>query len=309
MTAQDDNSIPQGQLSLMPDQFQTPFDRNRHFDKDKYEYWLARELMKTLGYSSWRKFKPVIEKAKTACDNAGFVIDYHFVHVDHMIPTGKGAQRKVEDVRLSRYACHLIAMNGDPDKEAIALAQTYFAVQTRRAELAQMDPKQLKRSENVTAYQILGRTQQWAERRVDTKESQKKLNAQLADTHITHKPDYGRVGQAQNAGLFEMTKRQIVEYLGIPANKASAWRDYLGRYALEAVDLVNDASAKKMAELKRELTTEEQVGIVNGFAQRAARIMKDAADMRGIDFVSGAPLDKDGNPIIDRQMRLADGRQ
>ena len=95
-------------------QLRSPFDQVRRTEKDGWEYWTARELMKLLGYTKWQNFKPIIEKAKTACDNAGFVIDYHFTDISKMVTLGSGSKRKVEDVRLSRYACHLIAMNGEP---------------------------------------------------------------------------------------------------------------------------------------------------------------------------------------------------
>jgi DNA-damage-inducible protein D len=99
------------------------------------ESWSARELQKHLGYSEWRNFVNVIDKAKTSCQNAGGVVVDHFVDINKMVDLGSGAQRPVDDIALSRYACYLIAQNGDPEKNEIAFAQTYFAVQTRKQEV------------------------------------------------------------------------------------------------------------------------------------------------------------------------------
>jgi len=99
------------------------------------ECWSARDLQKLLGYSEWRNFENAIKKAKESCENAGEDTFYHFVDVNKVIEAGKGAQHEIKDMLLTRYACYLIAQNGDSSKEQIAFAQNYFAVQTRRAEL------------------------------------------------------------------------------------------------------------------------------------------------------------------------------
>ena len=114
----------------------SPFESIRRTDDEGHEYWSARDLSKVLGYTEWRNFKSAIEKARIACENSNHEPSDHFVETNNMIETGKGAHREVEDVLLSRYACYLIVQNADPSKEIVALGQTYFAVQTRRAEMA-----------------------------------------------------------------------------------------------------------------------------------------------------------------------------
>ncbi len=99
------------------------------------EFWLARDLQYLLGYSKWDNFLKVLSKAKTACEVSGHIVADHFADVGKMVDLGSGSQRQIDDLMLTRYACYLIAQNGDPRKQEIAFAQTYFAVQTRRAEL------------------------------------------------------------------------------------------------------------------------------------------------------------------------------
>jgi len=102
---------------------------------DDVECWFARELQELLGYSEWRNFNQVIDKARTACKNAGQDTNDHFVDVNKMVDIGSGTQRDIDDIMLTRYACYLIAQNGDPRKDQIAFAMSYFAVQTRKQEL------------------------------------------------------------------------------------------------------------------------------------------------------------------------------
>lgn len=117
-------------------QHHATFESIRHLDDEGNEFWLARQLATVLDYSQYRHFLPVVERAKEACRNSGQAVEDHIEDVLTMVDIGSGAKRQVEDFRLSRYACYLIVQNGDPSKPVIANGQTYFAMQTRRQELA-----------------------------------------------------------------------------------------------------------------------------------------------------------------------------
>ncbi len=105
------------------------------YEEDGIDYWLARELQELLGYADWRNFLNAVDKAKESCKTTGEAVSDHFVDVNKMVKIGSGAERKQDDIMLTRYACYLIAQNGDPKKEQIAFAQSYFAIQTRKQEL------------------------------------------------------------------------------------------------------------------------------------------------------------------------------
>ena len=123
------------------------FDSIKHIDEFGNEYWEARELQKVLEYKEWRKFNGVIDKAMNACLSSKNNELDHFVQLDKMVNIGSSTRRKVLDYKLSRYACYLIAQNGDSHINAIALAQTYFAVQTRKMELTELEYKELSEDE------------------------------------------------------------------------------------------------------------------------------------------------------------------
>lgn len=117
----------------------SPFEQIRRTNDTGNEYWSSRDFAKVLNYSDYRNFEQVIAKARTSCFNSGQRVDDHFVDVTDMIEVGNGAKRQAKTVYLSRYACYLIVQNADPGKEIVALGQTYFAVQTRKQKLTELE--------------------------------------------------------------------------------------------------------------------------------------------------------------------------
>jgi len=179
------------------------FEKIKHIDEEGNEYWYARELMKVLEYVEWRKFEGVINKAKYTCINSNYNIFDHFGDVAKMVDIGSNTQRRVDDYKLSRYACYLIAQNGDSRKKVIALAQTYFAVQTRRQELLEEELNSLSEDD----------------KRLKIRKQVKKENFGLNRTAI--KSGVKNLGEFHNAGykgLYngeianDIAKRKMLKY-------------------------------------------------------------------------------------------------
>lgn len=167
------------------------FEDIRKIDESGTEYWEARELMPLLGYSKWSNFDSVvIEKAKAACKNSGQAVNNHFADVGKMVDLGSGSKREVRNYRLSRYACYLVAQNGDPSKKEIALAQTYFAIQTRRQEI----------------FQQLDEGEQRLFLRGKVKTYNRELNATVYDAGVKN---FGKFNNAGYLGLYGMNKSGV----------------------------------------------------------------------------------------------------
>ena len=163
------------------------FEDIKHIDEFGNEYWLARELQNILEYTQWRRFENVINKAKFSCKNSNIKVDDHFANVGKMVDIGSNTKRITKDYRLTRYACYLIAQNGDSRKEVIALAQTYFAIQTRKQELSEKEYNEL------TEY----------EKRIYRRNQALKGNYNLNKTAVkAHVKDLARFHNAGYKGLY-----------------------------------------------------------------------------------------------------------
>ena len=200
------------------------------YDYKGIECWSARELQGILGYTEWRNFLKVIDKAKDACTNAGEKLSNHFVDVNKMVEVGSGAERKLEDIALTRYACYLIAQNGDASKQAIAFAQTYFAVQTRKQEIIEQRLLDIAR---VAAREKLSKTE-------------KKLSGIIYERSVDEK-GFAIIRSKGDAALFGgFGTNDMKRKLGVPANRPLA--DFLPTLTIKAKDFATELTSHNVIE-------------------------------------------------------------
>jgi len=185
------------------------------------EYWLARDLQHLLGYAKWENFLNVLSKAKPACEVSGREVGDHFADVGKMVDLGSGSQREVDDVMLTRYACYLIAQNGDPKKAEIAFAQTYFALQTRRAELIE---QRLLEAERVQARKKLTVTE---------KELSEVIYEQTGGNH-----DFAVIRSKGDQALFGKTTLEMKAQWKVPDGRPLA--DFAPTIILKAKDFATE---------------------------------------------------------------------
>lgn len=226
--------------------------------RDGVEYWLARELQGLLGYTQWRNFEAVIDKARLACANAGQAVEDHFAEVSKMVDIGSATQRPVDDLALTRYACYLIAQNGDPRKDAIAFAMTYFAVQTRRQEL------------------IEARIADWERLRARDKLSlsQKALSGVLYERGIDSQ-GFARILSKGDAALFGgLSTQNMKDRLAVPEGRPLA--DFLPTITIKAKDFANEITHTQV----KQQDLRDEPGITREHVKNNADVRKLLTDRR-----------------------------
>lgn len=185
------------------------------------EFWLARDIQHLLGYAKWENFLNVVSRAKTACEVSGHPVPDHFPDVRKMVDLGSGSQRDIDDIMLTRYACYLIAQNGDPRKQEIAFAQTYFAVQTRKAELIE---QRLLDAERVSARKKLTATE-------------KELSQVIFETTGGNQ-DFALIRSKGDQALFGKSTQAMKSTWNVPDNRPLA--DFAPTIILKAKDFVTE---------------------------------------------------------------------
>ncbi len=213
------------------------FEESAHTTNDSVEFWLARDLQKLLGYDTWRSFQNVISKAQSACELSGQDITNHFADISKTIEMPKNAEKEIDDFMLTRYACYLIAQNGDPRKQEIAFAQSYFAVQTRKAELIE---QKLLEHERIIARNKL-------------KETEKELSHVIYE-QTGGNDNFALIRSKGDQALFNRSTQQMKDKWGI---KTQPLADFMPTILLKAKDFATEITIYNAK--NKQMKTEDKI--------------------------------------------------
>jgi len=258
------------------DQIQTltgMFEAHAQQTENGVEYWLARDLQHLLGYTKWDNFQFVISKARTACEISGHDASDHFADVGKMVQLGSGTTREIDDIMLTRYACYLIAQNGDPRKQEIAFAQTYFATQTRKAEIIE---KRIREIERVHARKKLTHTE-------------KELSSLIYEQTGQNK-NFGIIRNKGDQALFNQPTKSMKAQWNVPDSRPLA--DFAPTIILKAKDFATEITIhnskergwKSEPDISREHVTNNQA-VRNTLLDRGIRpeILPPAEDVKKVE--------------------------